>query len=203
MLKKTFEIIETKADGPSGQFTALVAAFGNVDRQGDRIVKGAFKKSLEQWQKSGDPILSHQWDNPMSHIGVADPKDVREVAKGLLVRGKLDVEDNPVAAQVHRLMARRSLKEFSIGYGVPPGGEKTADDGANELLEIDLVEAGPTLKGANPATDGGGAEVGGGASPPVRAVGARTGEGRAAGGRGRGGRGGSRPSSGGPDADPG
>jgi hypothetical protein len=50
-------------------------------------------------------------------------------------------------------MARRSLKEFSFGYEVPKGGQKRAKDGANELHKIELVEAGPTLKGMNPATE--------------------------------------------------
>jgi hypothetical protein len=63
----------------------------------------------------------------------------------------LDIEDNEVARRVHKLMMRRSLKEFSIGYDAI--GERTAADGANELTEVDLVEAGPTLKGANPSTE--------------------------------------------------
>jgi hypothetical protein len=50
-------------------------------------------------------------------------------------------------------MSRRSLKEFSFGYSVPSGGQRKADDGANELIEIDLYEVGPTLKGMNPATE--------------------------------------------------
>jgi hypothetical protein len=51
-------------------------------------------------------------------------------------------------------MQRRSLKEFSFGYSVPPGGQRRGNDGANEIIEIDpLVEVGPTLKGMNPATE--------------------------------------------------
>jgi hypothetical protein len=50
-------------------------------------------------------------------------------------------------------MSRRSLKEFSFGYSVPSGGERKADDGAIELIELDLYEVGPTLKGMNPATE--------------------------------------------------
>jgi hypothetical protein len=36
---------------------------------------------------------------------------------------------------------------------VPPDGQRKASDGANELIEIDLYEIGPTLKGMNPATE--------------------------------------------------
>jgi hypothetical protein len=71
----------------------------------------------------------------------------------LQVTGKLDVEDNPVAKQVYRLMKRRSLKEFSIGYSVPTGGEKRTKDGVNEISEIMLAECGPCLKGIDPKTE--------------------------------------------------
>lgn len=160
MLHKAFELLETKADpgetgGQAGEFTALVSAFGNVDSDGDRIVFGAYSRTLERWRQSGDPIpviLSHKWDDPHAHLGVADAYDVKETPRGLLVKGQLDIEDNDVARQVYKLMKRRSLKEFSIGYRVPPGGEAKAADGANEITEIDLVEFGPTLKGVNSET---------------------------------------------------
>lgn len=155
MLHKTFDLLDAKADdSAAGTFEATVAVFNNVDRGGDRIQPGAFKNTLAKWAESGDPIpviLSHQWDNPMAHIGVVE--DAKETDKGLWVRGRLDVSDNDVARQVHRLMARRSLKEFSFGYDVPKGGEKRAKDGANDLTEINLAEIGPTLKGMNPATE--------------------------------------------------
>jgi HK97 family phage prohead protease len=154
MLHKTFDLLETKTDTQAGTFEATVAVFGNIDRGGDRIMPGAFTKTLQAWKDSGDPIpviLSHQWDNPMAHIGVV--QDAKETDKGLWVKGTLDIADNDVARQVHKLMARRSLKEFSFGYEVPKGGEKRAKDGANDLLEVTLAEVGPTLKGMNQATE--------------------------------------------------
>ena len=156
MLHKSFDILDAKADSESGTFEATVAVFGNVDKGGDRIASKAFDNTLAKWRDSGDPIpiiLSHSWNDPFHHIGVADPHDVTPTEHGLHVKGKLDIADNDVARQVHKLMARRSLKEFSFGYSVPPGGQKRAKDGANDLTEIDLVEIGPTLKGMNPATE--------------------------------------------------
>lgn len=152
MAHKSMPLLEAKADTETGTFEALVSVFGNVDSVGDRILPGAFSKSLQKWQQSGDPIpviLSHDWQNPWSHIGVV--LDAKETDRGLQVKGQLDVKDNEVAKQVHRLMSRRSLKEFSFGYRVV--SEKKAKDGANDLLDLDLIEVGPTLKGANPATE--------------------------------------------------
>ncbi len=155
MQRKSFDIIETKADGDSGEFTAIVSVFGNVDLVGDRMLPGSFEKTISEWRASGDPIpviLSHQWDDPMMHIGAATPDAVRETEKGLEVSGTLDVQDNPVAAQVHRLLKTRRLKGWSFGFTVPDGAEKRKD-GANEISEVDLIEVGPTLKGANPEAE--------------------------------------------------
>src|SRR5512132_2869379 len=54
------------------------------------------------------------------------PEDVKEVLKGLLVKAHLDVADNPVAARVWKLLAARRMTEFSVGYGLGPGGERPA-----------------------------------------------------------------------------
>jgi len=153
---KSFGFAKSPTTETNGWFTATVAVFNNVDHGGDRIIPGAFENTLAKWRKSGDPIpviWSHDWSTPDAHIGVADPHDVVETAKGLLVRGRLDIEDNPMANRAYKLMQRRSLKEFSFGYKVPPGGQRRAKDGANELVEIDLIEVGPTLKGMNPGTE--------------------------------------------------
>ncbi|MGH2667603.1 MAG: HK97 family phage prohead protease, partial [bacterium] len=157
MLKKTYTVSEFKAlpdrDGKTGRFEALVAVFGNVDYQGDRVLKGAFTKSLQRWKGSGDPfpiIWSHDWGNPLAHIGKADPADMEETDSGLKIVGEIDL-DSEFAAQVYRLMKERRVKEFSFGYDVVE--ERPGDDGANDLAEVDVIEAGPTLKGANPRTE--------------------------------------------------
>lgn len=147
---KTFDLIETKADGDTGTFTAYASVFDNVDHVGDRMLRGAFRKTLTEWRKTGDPIpviLSHQHDDPSSIIGEADPRAVYEDDRGLVVQGQLDLE-NDKARQVHRLMKKRLLKGWSFGYTTPPGGQKRVN-GANEINEVNLIEVGPTLKGAN------------------------------------------------------
>lgn len=151
--RKSFDLIETKADDDdSGSFKALASVFGNVDAVGDRMQPGSFKDTLEAWRKSGDPIpviLSHQWEDPMMHIGAVDPANAQETDKGLEIAGKLDVGVNPVADQVHHLMRERRLKGWSFGYTVPEGGEKF-ENGINDISKVELVETGPTLVGANP-----------------------------------------------------
>lgn len=157
MRHKTFELLQSKADaGDAGSFTALAAVFGNVDLVGDRMLPGSFTKTLNEWRKTGDPIpviLSHNWDDPMMNIGGANPAEVRETSDGLEVKGRLDVERNPIAAQVHHLLKERRLKGWSFGYTVPSGGETRDSKGVNDISEVTLIEVGPTLKGANPKAE--------------------------------------------------
>jgi uncharacterized protein len=155
VVRRAFEVAEFKAlGGKKGEFEALVSVFGNVDRGGDRVMPGAFGKTLGEWAEKGDPIpiiWNHMWDNPEAHIGEADPADVVETDGGLFVqRGKIDL-DRPFAEQVFHLLERRRVKEFSFGYSVRDA--ETAKDGAYNLLDLDLFELGPTLKGMNPETE--------------------------------------------------
>jgi HK97 family phage prohead protease len=157
--KMTYELSGLKtlpdSDGRKGQFEAIVSVFGNVDYQGDKVIEGAFDGDLKRWRDSGDPIpiiWSHEWGDPFAHIGKADPNDVVETARGLKVRGQLDV-DKPFAKQVYDLMSERRIKEFSFAYDIPAGGQKPGKDGANELHKLGIIEVGPTLKGANNQTE--------------------------------------------------
>jgi HK97 family phage prohead protease len=156
--KAEFKLYKDANDQPTGEVEFYASVFGNVDLTGDRVVKGAFADSLEAWRKSGDPIpviFSHDWSNPFSMIGSADPNDVVEDDIGLKVKAQLDINENPTAMQVFKNMSRKTLNQSSFAYDVVrESGLKKGIDGANDLLQLDLIEVGPTLLGANPATAG-------------------------------------------------
>lgn len=136
-------------DEAAGTFEALVARFGNVDRAGDRIVKGAFADSLKAWESRGRPvpvIFSHQWDDLDAHIGRVI--EAKETDEGLYVQGQLDM-DEPYAARVFKKMQEGTLVEFSFAYDVI---DAKRQNGAFELLKLDLLEVGPTLVGMNSET---------------------------------------------------
>lgn len=142
--------VKQLGDSEEGTFEAIVSVFDNIDHGGDRVVKGAFDRTLNDWQASGDPIpviFSHDWGNPDAIIGKVVAAEERD--EGLWVKGQLWMDD-PNARKAWRLMNERVVKEFSFGFSVRR--ERTAKDGANELLDLDLIEVGPTLKGMNPAT---------------------------------------------------
>lgn len=151
MTNASFELVEFKADAERrGLFAALVSVFGNVDRNGDRVLRGAFKDTLERWKARGKPIpviFSHDHNDPASYIGSINPEDVKETEKGLVVAGKLDVETNPKAAKVWELLKDGRIDQWSFSYQAVR--ERIAKDLARELLAVDLFEVGPTLVGAN------------------------------------------------------
>lgn len=164
--RKAFPVFGFKAvDGaPDGTFEAYVSVFSNVDLDAERVMPGAFKGSLAQWAASGDPIpviFSHQWDNLDAHVGAVleaeerlagDARLPTELAAlgGLWVKAQMDLSED-FAARLWKRMSKRLIKEFSFAYDIlkaKPGG-----DGAKlDLLELELIEVGPTLKGANPDT---------------------------------------------------
>jgi HK97 family phage prohead protease len=135
-----------------GTFTAVVAVFGNVDRVGDRITDTAFDASLKRWRASGDriPVVwSHEYKDVHAVIGWADPFEVEAVAGVGLVATAHFLDSEPAQA-VRDLMSEKAVTSFSFGYRIIR--ERRGADGANELMELDLLEFGPTLVPANEAT---------------------------------------------------
>jgi HK97 family phage prohead protease len=151
-----------KAAGPAdgladGQFTALVSVFGNEDSVGDVVIPGAFTDTLAEWADKGDPIpvlWSHSWADPFAHIGVV--VEAKETDEGLLVTGQIeDLDTNPTAQQVYRLLKGRRVTQFSFAYDVEEGAwvEPADEWGYYELRKLRLYEVGPCLVGANQETE--------------------------------------------------
>jgi HK97 family phage prohead protease len=163
---KSYPIAGLKSiDTETGAFEAIVSVFGNVDLHGHRIDSHAFDASIDRWKASGDPIpviFSHQWDDLAAYLGTIDPsglealqpgdaglpEEIREFG-GLKVAGQLDTTE-PEGRKAAKLLKSRAVREFSFAYDV--FDEAKGDDGHLDLLELDLIEVGPTLKGANPLT---------------------------------------------------
>jgi uncharacterized protein len=166
LLTKTLPArIKAAGDGaPEGVVEAIVAAY-NIDDVGDKIIPGAFTKTLADWQASGDPlpfIWSHQHNDLDAHIG--EVVDAKEVDEGLWVKAQLDMDD-PKAAKVWRLLKGRRITKFSFAYEIKSAGwaEKDGEE-FFELRELGLYEVGPTLIPANPQTDLIAAKTAGGAA---------------------------------------
>ncbi|MEV5189255.1 HK97 family phage prohead protease [Streptomyces werraensis] len=137
-----------------GVFEAIVAAY-NLDSVGDRITPGAFAETLAEWKGRGDPIpvlWSHMSHDPDYHIG--EVLEAEERPEGLWVKARIDL-DATKAAQVYKLLKGRRVTQFSFAYDVEEGSWVEQKDGPGfyELRKLKLYEVGPTLIGANQATE--------------------------------------------------
>lgn len=129
--------LKIKSVSDSGEFEGYASVFDVVDSYGDVVVKGAFLKTLEEWKKRGDlpPVLwQHQMSEPIGPF-----LEMREDEHGLFVRGKLLVEDDPLAKRALAHMKAGSVKGMSIGYIVVDAEYHKQDD-LYYLKEIDLWE---------------------------------------------------------------
>lgn len=136
MNRKTLEAKATTTTD-AGEFVALAATY-SVDRAGDRIVPGAFAKSIERWQASGKSVPLH-WNHqgePEDIIGAIDPATMEETELGLKVAGKVDLDGSEKGREAWRSMKAGTM---SLSFGYMVVAEKQADD-ANELHELDLFE---------------------------------------------------------------
>ena len=138
-----------------GTFEAIVAAY-NLDSVGDKITPGAFEATLAQWKSTGDPIpvlWSHMSHDPEYHIG--EVLEAEERPEGLWVKARIDTEPGTKAAQVYKLLKGRRVTQFSFAYDVEEGAWVDQKDGEGyyELRKLKLYEVGPTLIGANQATE--------------------------------------------------
>lgn len=138
-----------------GVFEAIVAAY-NVDSVGDRIVPGAFRKTLDAWHESGDPIpvlWAHKSDDPEYHIGHVI--EAEERPEGLWVKARIDIDEpGSKSAKVYRLLKGRRVRQFSFAYD-EIDARPAQEDGSGaqkELHELRLHEVGPCLLGANQET---------------------------------------------------
>ncbi|KAF0646714.1 hypothetical protein K701_27420 [Streptomyces fradiae ATCC 10745 = DSM 40063] len=138
-----------------GTFEAIVAAY-NLDSVGDKITPGAFADTLAEWKGRGDPIpvlWSHMSQDPDYHIG--EVLEAEERPEGLWVKARIDTEPGSKAAQVYKLLKGRRVTQFSFAYDVEEGAWVDQKDGEGyyELRKLRLYEVGPTLIGANQATE--------------------------------------------------
>ena len=126
-----------KSVSESGEFEGYGSIFGVKDSYSDIVMPGAFRASLAALQAKGrQPALLWQHDT-REPIGIYT--EVREDDVGLVVKGRLLIDDDPLAKRAHAHMKAGSLSGLSIGYMVKDQ-EYSKEKGALLLKEIDLWE---------------------------------------------------------------
>lgn len=111
----SFEETEIKfaGDGKQGVFEGYASVFGNTDSDGDIILPGAFKKTLETQTRKVAMFFNHrQWEIP---VGKWD--SMQEDTKGLFVRGQL-TPGHSGATDLKAAMLHGTVEGMSIGFSV-------------------------------------------------------------------------------------
>lgn len=158
MQKKSFDLIyeatEDVADG--GEVLAYASTFDRVpDSYGDVVARGAFAKTLADWQASGNPIpllFGHRTDDPRMNLGAVI--EAEEDERGLKIRARFD-EENEIAQYTRKLVKEGRLTKLSFAYDTLDAAPVVLADGtrANELRELKLYEVSLVPIPANDLTE--------------------------------------------------
>jgi HK97 family phage prohead protease len=130
-------LLTKRATLTAGQFAGIAASFSPApDRQGDRILAGAFTASIAAWaaRERTPPVL---WDH-CSEVVIGAILSMAETDRGLEVTGQL-LQGNDQADQARELMQLGALS-LSIGALAEPGSIVLAADGSRVLQVLDLME---------------------------------------------------------------
>lgn len=136
---------EVKAVSDDGTFSGYGSVFGVVDSYNERVMPGAFTRSIDEKGASGVALLwQHRSDTP---IGVYT--EMREDERGLYVEGRLALGTEK-GREAYELMKMGWKAGLSIGF-MPVETEK-ADDGVREVRDVDLWETSIVTFPANAAS---------------------------------------------------
>lgn len=148
LLRKTLSLseVQIKMDGDTGRFAGYASVFGNVDADGDIVLRGAFESTL---RTHGKPkmFFNHDWDA----IPVGKWLKTTEDDHGLLVEGEL-TPGLSAAADVRAAMKHGTLDGLSVGGLVKIDDTEQMQDGKRIIRRwTRLIEISPVVFPANDA----------------------------------------------------
>ena len=146
MERKSFTApIEIKSLDEGGYFEGYASVYGVQDLDGDVIVQGAFKNSIQRFNESGKRPKMLWQHNPSIIIGKW--AEMREDERGLYVKGSLILEVDK-GREAYALMKAGELDAMSVGFNIEGA---TPGDGRGRVIdEADLWEISLVTWGANP-----------------------------------------------------
>ena len=119
-----FEINKAESNLVKGEFTGVAAAFGNEDFGGDVIAQGAFTKQLLEFAQT-DSMPGMFFNHKTLDLQVGEWIDLKQTNAGLIGKGILWVEDNPLgrkpsqeAEMIRNSFLSKGPKGLSIGGSI-------------------------------------------------------------------------------------
>lgn len=123
----------------AGAIEGIAWPFGSVDRVGDEILPGAFAKAAA-------PLPMLDTHNQGAVIGVWE--SIVETAQGLMVKGRLLIDDIARAREVRAAIRAGAVGGLSIGFMTKAA--KPRKGGGRTISDLDLVEVSTVAVPANP-----------------------------------------------------
>ena len=117
VLTKDLDLKEKTIDGTDyGIIKGYASVYGNVDSYGDRVLDGAFTKTLENFKRRDDQIplcLNHDLRN--GTIGGCPVDQVLSDQKGLQFEGRINRKTSK-GHDVYEFFKQGVYKSFSFAY---------------------------------------------------------------------------------------
>lgn len=105
--------LNTKGIESNGIFYGYASVFNVVDHDGDIVVPGAFRQSLEEWtKKKQKPAMLWQHEQ---NLEIGTWHNMSEDMYGLTVKGQVDLSHS-AGRHVYQLMQTGEIKGLSIGF---------------------------------------------------------------------------------------
>jgi len=139
----------TTTDDP-GWIEGYLAVFGNVDQQDERILPGAFTKTIQERVPTGKvPLMAMHfgWGGDVNEV-IGTITEAREDAKGLWIHA--DLSKVSLAQDIRTKILEGHVRGLSVGYRVIQAAS-VVEEGKTvmELSELMLREGTVTVKPAN------------------------------------------------------
>jgi phage head maturation protease len=168
-LFKNLPYFAVKAASQGRVRKGIAAVFGNIDSWGDRILPGAFQKTITE----GSKRVKHLWNHDFSTPPIASIVELKEVGRedlppevlayapeatgGLMVAR--EYYDNELGNWVMNAVDKGDVNEMSFGYDVLGSAESEENDvKIRNLTELKLYDTSDVLWGMNAATVASGAK---------------------------------------------
>lgn len=144
---KSFEANVKDVDSKKGEVSGYFSAFGMVDSDGDIMMPGAFKRSIQDWGPEAKGrvkhLLNHDPSQPLGKI-----VELKEDGYGLFYRSQ--VGTHRLGQDFIKMVESGLIGEHSIGFRTL---REQKSDSANEIHEVMLFEGSSlTAWGANEYT---------------------------------------------------
>jgi len=150
----TLPLLEVKADEEGGIVEGYFGAFNNVDSDNDRILQGAFSKSIQEHgpQSASNRKIAHlAYHDTRRPLGVI--QELKEDQTGLYFRSKMGTHTE--GQDFLKMYNEGLIREHSIGFNYIADKIKQVEEGDQkiwDIQEVKLWEGSAVVFGANSET---------------------------------------------------